>query len=130
MSGTLTVYHFALLRVVPRVHLGAFFNVGAILHARTSEFIGMRVLDDAVRLSQLAQGVDTDLLMRYLRRLEEVSAGNASGGPIALLPPSERFHWLTAPRSDVIQASPVHEGVCTDPAATLERIFRETVRPA
>ena len=129
MSGSPAVYHFALLRVVPRVHLGAFFNVGVILHARTSEFIGMRVLDDVAHLSRLADGLDVQLLMAYLQRFQEISAGDPAGGPLALLPPSERFHWLTAPRSDIFQSSPVHEGVCVDPAAALDRIFQETLRP-
>ncbi len=128
MSGVAAVYHFALLRLVPHVHLGAFSNVGVILHARTSEFIGMRVLADREQLARAGDGVDIKLLMRYLQCLQEISVGDPAGGPLALLPPSERFHWLTAPRSDVLQASPIHEGVCTDPAATLERIFRETIR--
>jgi hypothetical protein len=123
------VYHFAILRVVPHVHLGAFANVGVILHARTSDFLGMRVLDDGNRLSRLVEGIDQDLLQRYLQRFQEISAGDAAGGPVALLPPSERFHWLTAPRSDVLQASPIHEGVCTDPAVALDKIFREMVLP-
>lgn len=123
------VYHFAILRVVPHVHLGAFANVGVILHARTSDFLGMRVLENGDRLSRLVERIDQDLLQRYLQRFQEISAGDAAGGPVALLPPSERFHWLTAPRSDVLQASPIHEGVCTDPAAALDKIFREMVLP-
>jgi hypothetical protein len=123
----MAVYHFAILRVVPHVHLGAFANVGVILHARTTEFLGMRVLQDSARLARLAEGIDQDLLLRYLRRFEEISAGDPAGGPVALLPPSERFHWLTAPRSDVLQPSPIHEGVCAEPADALEKIFREMV---
>lgn len=129
MSAAPSVYHFAVLRVVPHVHLGAFANVGVILHSRTAEFLGMRVLADRERLDRLSEGIDHDLLVRYLHRFEEISSGDPAGGPVALLPPSERFHWLTAPRSDVLQPSPVHEGVCADPAAALEKIFREVVSP-
>jgi hypothetical protein len=67
--------------------------------------------------------VDADLLARYLRACEAICAGNPAAGPVALAPPSERFHWLTAPRSDVLQSSPVHEGICADPSATLNELF-------
>ena len=102
----------------------------APLHARTTEFLGMRRVTEPTRLARLAEGVDQELLLRYLQRFEEICAGDAAGGPVALLPPSERFHWLTAPRSDVLQPSPIHEGVCADPAAALDKIFREMVPPA
>jgi hypothetical protein len=63
--------------------------------------------------------------VRYLGRFSEICAGEAAAGPIALLPPSERFHWLTAPRSDVLQTSPTHEGLCRDPADALDKLFAE-----
>ena len=122
-------YDFAVLRVVPRVHLGAFVNVGVVVHARTAEFLALRVLGDEQSLSVRIKGVDTDLLARYLRSCVAICAGDASAGPMALAPPSERFHWLTAPRSDVLQSSPVHEGVCDDPKQALDDLFEEYVRP-
>lgn len=122
-----TSYHFAVLRAVPHVHLGAFVPVGVVLHARTAEFLGLRVLDDADALRARVPGVDADLLARYLRTCERICAGDPAAGPLALLPTSERFHWLTAPRSDVIQASPIHEGLCDDPAAALESLFAQSV---
>lgn len=116
-------YNFAILRVVPHVHLGVFCNVGVVVHARTAEFLGIRVLTgpDAVRAR--VPDVDADLLARYLRSCEAICAGNPAAGPVALAPSSERFHWLTAPRSDVIQSSPVHEGICGDPSAALDELF-------
>lgn len=126
-SQASTVYHFAVLRVVPHPHLGAFSNVGVILHARTSDYLGMRVIGDVERLRLAAGGIDLELLTRYLRRFEDICAGDPAGGPVALLPTSERFHWLTAPRSDVLQTSPVHEGLCADPAEAVEKIFREVI---
>lgn len=120
-------YDFAVLRVVPRVHLGAFVNVGVVLHARTAEFLALRALTDAALLAQRLPGVDAELLARYLRSCEAICAGDAAAGPVALAPPSERFHWLTAPRSDVLQCSAVHEGVCVDPSEELERLYREYV---
>jgi hypothetical protein len=68
--------------------------------------------------------VDPELLGRYLEAARAICEGAETHGPVALTAPSERFHWLTAPRSDVIQASPVHEGVCRDPARELERLYR------
>ena len=120
-------YDFAVLRVVPHVHLGDFTPVGVILHARTVEFLGMRSLSDPERLRARFPEVDHDLLLRYLKTFEGICAGEPSAGPVALEPPSERFHWLTAPRSDVLQTSPIHTGLCDDPGQALDRLYREYV---
>ena len=120
-------YDFAVLRVVPHVHIGAFTPVGVIVHARTIEFLGMRVLTDAQELASRAKGVDVELLVRYLESCEAICRGDENAGPIALAPPSERFHWLTSPRSDVIQCGPVHEGLTSDPAVALDSLFESVV---
>jgi len=120
-------YDFAVLRVVPRVHLGAFVNVGVVLHARAAERLAMRVLTDVATLARRLPGLDAELLARYLRSCEAISAGDPAAGPVALAPPSERFHWLTAPRSDVLQSSPIHEGVCSDISSELEKLYGEYV---
>src|SRR3954470_9659510 len=122
-------YDFAVLRVVPRVHLGAFVNVGVVVHARTAEFLALRVMSDEPALAGCVTGTATALLARYLRSCVAICAGEASAGPIALAPPSERFHWLTAPRSDVLQSSPVHAGVCDDPQRALDDLFEAYVHP-
>ncbi len=122
-------YDFAVLRVVPRVHLGAFVNVGVVVHARTVEFLALRAITDERLLRAHVSGVDAELLARYLRSCEAICAGDVGAGPMALAPPSERFHWLTAPRSDVLQSSPVHEGICDDPRRALDRLFEEYVAP-
>lgn len=122
-------YNFAVLRAVPHVHIGAFVPVGIVLHARTTEFLGARVITDLMELESRVNGADVELLSRYLESCAAICAGELTAGPIALAPPSERFHWLTAPRSDVIQAGPVHEGLCEDPASTLEELFAELVDP-
>ncbi|HEX2208047.1 MAG TPA: DUF3037 domain-containing protein [Longimicrobium sp.] len=116
-------YSFAVLCVVPHPHLGTAVPVGVILHARTAQFIGIRVLTDPAELAARAPGVDVELLRRYLDGLRAVADGEPDGGPVALLPTSERFHWLTAPRSDVLQSGRVHSGLTEDPAAELERLF-------
>jgi hypothetical protein len=120
-------YDFAVLRAVPRVHLGAFVNVGVVVHARTAEFLALRAVTDARVLHAEVPGVDAELLARYLRTCEAICAGDVGAGPMALVPPSERFHWLTAPRSDVLQSSPVHEGICDDPQRALDALFEEYV---
>jgi hypothetical protein len=125
-------YNFAVLRVVPHVHIGSAVPVGVILHAPTEQFVGLRVLVERAALSARAPQVDVELLSRYLATYEAVcngvpGAGATPGGTLSLGSPSERFHWLTAPRSDVIQSGAVHEGVCTDVNAELDALFLELV---
>ena len=126
-SGSEVEYDFAVLRVVPRVHLGAFVNVGVVMHARQAERLAMRVLTDVALLGARLPDVDAELLARYLRSCEAICAGDPSAGPVALAPPSERFHWLTAPRSDVIQSSAIHEGVTGELEVELEKLYGEYV---
>jgi hypothetical protein len=121
-------YHFAVLRVVPHVFRGEFYNVGVILHSREADFLGMRAVLEPALLGALAPDVDSELLARYLRCFAEICAGNAAAGEIALLSPPERFHWLSSPRSDLLQSSPVHEGITDDPERSLEELFRDFVR--
>ena len=123
----LIAYDFAVLRVVPHVHLGAFVPVGVMVHARTAAFLGMRALTEPDELAARVPDLDRELLARYLRSCCAVAAGDPAAGPVALAPPSERFHWLTAPRSDVLQSSPVHTGLAADPARALEELFTEYV---
>ena len=125
-----TSYHFAILRVVPHVHLGAFTNIGVVLHARTAEFLDMRAIQGSEALRALAPDVDVELLARYLDGYRNICAGDPAAGPIALVSPSERFHWMTSPRSDVLQASPVHEGLTTDPAMALAELYARFVERA
>jgi hypothetical protein len=128
MSDTAWVpYNFAFLRVVPHVHLETFVNVGVVLHARTAEFLGMRVISEVEELRRRVADVDHELLARYLRDCQAVCEGDPAAGPVALTSASERFHWLTAPRSDVIQPSPTHAGLSLDPGAELEVLFHECV---
>lgn len=128
MSDDLIAYDFAVLRAVPHVHLGAFIPVGVLLHARQAGFLGLLALTNESTLRDRVPSIDVGLLARYLRTMERVAIGDLQAGPIALAPTSERFHWLTAPRSDVLQASPVHEGLCEgDPERTLARLFAQYV---
>jgi hypothetical protein len=124
----LVVYNFAVLRAVPHVHLGVFVNVGVVLHARTIEYLGICVVSDVAELAARVPGADAELLSSYLKACKAVCEGDPAAGPVALSPPSERFHWITAPRSDVLQASPVHEGVGADPRSALAELFASFVR--
>ena len=117
-----TVYAFAVLRAVPHVYLGNFCNVGVIVHAPTADFLDMRVVTDIAELRRRAPETDVELLARYLEASRAICRGDEAAGPLALGAPSERFHWITAPRSDVLQSSPVHEGV-GDPRRALEDLF-------
>ena len=117
------LYDFAVIRAVPHVHLARFEPVGVVLHARTKEFLALKALTDPALLRARLPDVDAELLARYLRSYEAVAAGDPSAGPVALAPSSERFHWLTAPRSDVLQSSPIHEGLCHDPVQAIERLY-------
>ncbi|HET7231733.1 MAG TPA: DUF3037 domain-containing protein [Longimicrobium sp.] len=123
-----TAYNFAIIRIVPHTWLGTFVNVGVVVHARTAGFLRARLLSDPQALRALAPGIDADLLARYLDGVRAICDGDPAAGPLALLPTSERFHWLTSPRSDVIQCSPVHEGLCGEPAETLDELFGTFVR--
>lgn len=127
MSGT--SYAWALVRAVPRVHVGDAVTVGVIVHARQEGFLEMRALTDEAELARRCPGSDARRLSRYLGALSALAEGDDRAGPVALLPPSERFHWLVAPRSDVVQCSAVHEGVGEGAAEALDRIWRECVVP-
>jgi hypothetical protein len=126
-SARWIAYSFAVLCVVPHPHLGTAVPVGVMVHARTADFLGIRVVTDPAELAARVPGVDVELLARYLRDIRAIAEGDAEAGPVALAPPSERFHWLTAPRSDVIQSGPVHGGLCHDPHTALERLFASHV---
>jgi hypothetical protein len=122
-------YSYAIVRVVPRVERGECINVGVILFARPRRFLDARIELDPARLLALAPEVDSALIARHLETFVAICAGRPEGGPLAALPQSERFHWLTAPRSTMIQTSPVHVGRCADPDAALDDLLDGLVRP-
>ncbi|GJG86534.1 hypothetical protein tb265_17150 [Gemmatimonadetes bacterium T265] len=129
-GGALVAYDYAVLRAVAHPHLGAAVAsvpVGVVVHARTAEFLDLAVADDEAWLAARVPGADAGMLARYLRAARAVCRGEAGAPPwvhaVALAPTSERFHWVTAPRSDVLQCAPVHGGLCADPAAALRRLF-------
>jgi Protein of unknown function (DUF3037) len=122
-------FAYAVLRVVPRVERGEQFNAGVVLFCRRRRFLAARVDLDERRLEALAPGVDAGEVREHLDALVRIAAGDPAGGPVSALEPSERFGWLVAPSSTIIQPSPVHTGVCDDPQAMLDRLFAELVAP-
>lgn len=123
-----STYDYALVRLVPRVERAEFVNVGAIVHCRQRRFLAARVLVDEPRLRALWPGLDLAEVGRHLEALVAIAGGGEGAGPIGRLPATERFHWLVAPRSTMVQPSPVHAGLCDDPEAALEDLMARLVR--
>ena len=121
-------YDYAVVRVVPRVERGEFINVGIILWCPSQSYLGARIELDEQRLRALDADVNIATVRSHLASIPLVCAGGAEAGPIGLLSPRERFDWLVAPRSTIIQVSPVHTGRCTDVPGTLERLLSGMVR--
>jgi hypothetical protein len=120
-------FSYAVLRVVPRVERGERLNAGVVVFCRPLDYLGARTHLDEARLRALAPDLDPALLRPHLLAVERVAAGDPAAGPIAHLPTTDRFHWLVAPSSTIIQPSHVHTGLCGDPAAELDRLFAELV---
>lgn len=122
-------YQYAVLRIVPRVERGECFNAGVVLICRARRYLAARVYLDTTRLAALAPDLDPATVQAHLDALAAIAAGDPAAGPLARLTQAERFHWLTAPASTLIQPAPSHTGLCTDPAAALDRLFAELVLP-
>jgi len=126
----LSSFDYAIVRVVPRVEREEFLNAGVILYCLTQRFLAARVSLDPARLRALDPEVDVELVQGHLESIPRVCAGGREAGPIGQLPQKERFHWLVAPRSTILQTSPVHSGLCADPQAALDALFARMVLAA
>lgn len=126
-SGADEVFQYAVLRVVPSMQRGEGLNVGVVLHARRHRFLELRVVVDDERLRALDPVLDLDALREHLGGLVRVADGDPAAGAIAAMPRSDRFGWIAALSNTVVQPSPVHTGVCSDPEATLARLLRRLV---
>jgi hypothetical protein len=122
-------FDYAVIRVVPRVEREEFINVGVILSCPAQNFLKAAIELDDERLAALDPALDPALVRKHLEALSLICDGGAEAGPIGLLPPRSRFHWLVAPRSTIIQTSPVHTGLCDDGEAMLEHLVKTMVRP-
>ena len=123
MTPSRSPFSYAVVRVVPDIEREEFLNAGLILFSRPHRFILARTHLDEARLRDLAANGDVDGVRGQLELFERIAAGEPDAGPIARLSPSERFHWLTAPRSTAVQPGPIHTGVTEDPSATFEHLF-------
>ncbi len=120
-------YDYAVVRVVPKVDREEFINAGVIVSCPDLSFLEARIKVNEVRLRALDASVDLDLVRNHLSAIPIICRGGDEAGSIGQLPQRQRFHWLVAPRSTVIQTSPVHTGRCGDPAAALERLVATMV---
>lgn len=120
-------FAYAIVRVVPRVERGESMNAGIVLLCRPRRFLGARLSLDEARLAALDPACDADEVRGHLDAIERIAAGDPNGGPIAALSQAERYHWLVAPSSTVIQPSEAHTGMTADPATTLEHLFETLV---
>ena len=122
------VFEYAVLRVVPRVEREEFLNVGVILYCRSLGFLETRCALPAARLRAFAPDLEQEEITARLHAFERICQGRATGGTIGQLPIAERFRWLTATRSTVVQCSSIHPGLCADAADTLTRLFAQLVQ--
>jgi Protein of unknown function (DUF3037) len=121
-------FQYAIVRVVPQIERGECVNAGVVLFCRPRRFLAARMALDEQRVLALAPATEMDAVRGHLDALARIAAGDPAAGPIARLPASERFHWLVAPSSTIIQCSPVHTGLSDDPERELEHLVARLVR--
>jgi hypothetical protein len=122
-------YDYAVVRVVPRVDREEFINVGVIVSCPSKDFLEARIELDERRLLALDSTIDLAAVRTHLASIPAICAGGPNAGPIGRLSPRERFHWLVAPRSTIIQTSRVHSGRCTNPSDLMDHLLNALVRP-
>ncbi len=120
-------YDYAVIRVVPKVDRQEFINAGVIVSCPDLSFLEARIKLNESRLLALDPNVDLELVRKHLATIPTICRGGDGAGSIGQLPQRQRFHWLVAPRSTIIQTSPVHTGSCGDPAAALEHLVNTMV---
>jgi hypothetical protein len=122
-----TSFDYAVVRVVPRVERQEFLNTGVIVLCRERRYLAAKVAVDEVRLCALWPPLEIEAIRQHTDAIVRICAGDSSAGPIAALSQSERFHWLTSPRSTIIQTSPVHTGICHDTEVLLDRLYTQMI---
>lgn len=123
------LFEYAVIRVVPQVEREEFLNAGVVLYCAAQKFLQVKFQLDEERLKLFSDRLDIEEIKEYLCAFERICAGKPDGGPIAKLSMPERFRWLTATRSTIVQTSKVHPGFCTDAADMLAKLFRQMVLP-
>lgn len=118
-------FDYALMRVVPRVERQEFINAGVVVYCPERQFLGARIRLNRERLLALWSDVDVALVEQHLEAIERICAGDPEAGEIAKMSLRERFHWVTSPRSTIVQPSPVHTGVCHETYSLLDRLEKQ-----
>ena len=127
MAAPRNQFQYAIVRVVPDIARGECVNAGVVLLCRPKRYLGARVGLDTARLSAISPGLAPESVQPHLDAIVRIANGDPDGGPIARLGIAERFHWLVAPSSTIIQASDAHTGLCADPAKELDHLFESLV---
>ena len=122
------LFEYAVIRVVPHVEREEFLNIGVILYCASEKFLKCITEVNQERISVLCDKIDFDELKKHIRSFERICVGGADAGPIGKLPMPERFRWLTAARSTIVQTSKVHPGLCTDAGEMLTRLYGQLVQ--
>ncbi len=120
-------YEYAIIRLVPKVEREEFINIGVILFSKKKKFLEMKYQLDSTRIHTFSNEVDIEVINDYLKAWQLICEGSDQGGRIAKLEQSFRFRWLAAAKSTIVQTSPTHPGLCTDPVQTLESLFERFV---
>jgi hypothetical protein len=128
MREEICPFDYAVIRLVPRVEREEFFNVGVIVSCPAQTFLEARIHLSEEKLKAFAPALDAETIEQYLEIIPKICAGDKAAGVVGRLTPRERFYWLTAQRSTIIQTSPVHTGFCADAGEMLERLFDKIVR--
>jgi hypothetical protein len=121
------IFKYAIIRIVPKVEREEFFNVGVILYCKRTKFLDIKFNIDENKLKVFSSEIKLELFNDYLKAWKLVCEGNSASGKIGQLELSERFGWLTASRSTLIQSSPTRSGLCHEPNKALEEIFEQYV---
>lgn len=127
MTMAESTFDYAVIRIVPRVERSEFINAGVILYARTQRFLDARIAFDRDRLRALFPDAAIAEIEQYLDLIPKICKGGEGAGPIGELPQHERWHWLVAPRSTIIQTSEVHSGFCEGPSVELDHLMKMLV---
>ena len=127
MTRSRSPFSYAVLRVVPDIEREEFVNAGLVLFCRSRKYLRARTSLDVDRLRALRPNADPTALLAHLALVEQIADGKVESGPLSAMSQSERFHWLTTPRSTVVQPGPIHGGMAEDPDATFDHLYATLV---
>ncbi len=129
MASSNKVFEYAIIRIVPVVEREEFINVGVVLFCKEMDFLAVKIEVNEVKLNAIAPQIDKKLVSDYLSSFKMIVEGQKTGGEISEYVPAERFRWLTATRSAILQCSKIHPGFCANPELKLNQLFSDYVEP-